>query len=72
MFSIHAYDQQPGISRQHLAQLMEMMKDGRIKPAIFAKLPLGMAADAHELIDNSAVMGKIILQPARTEPLYPT
>ena len=70
MFSIHAYDDQPDISQKHLFHLMEMLKEGRIKPAIHAELPLGMAVEAHRLIDNGAVMGKIILQPARTKPHY--
>jgi NADPH2:quinone reductase len=70
MFSIHAYDERPDVSGQHLAHLMEMIMDGRIKPAIFAELPLDMAAEAHRLIDDGAVMGKILLQPARTEPRY--
>ena len=70
MFSIHAYDERPDVSGQHLAHLMEMIKEGQIKPAIFAKLPLEMAAEAHRLIDDGAVMGKILLQPARTEALY--
>ena len=72
MFSINSYDQRADLSRQHLAHLMEMIKDGRIKPEIFAELPLGMAAQAHRLIDEGAVMGKILLQPARTEPRYAT
>ena len=72
MFSIHAYDQRPDLSGQHLSHLMEMIKEGRIKPAIFAELPLDMAAEAHRLIDEGAVMGKILLQPARTEPRYAT
>jgi NADPH:quinone reductase-like Zn-dependent oxidoreductase len=72
MFSIHAYDKRPDVSTQHLAHLMEMIKDGRIKPAIFAELPLVMAAEAHRLIDEGAVMGKILLQLARTEPRYAT
>jgi len=70
MFSIHAYDERPDVSGQHLTHLMEMMKEGQIKPAIFAELPLEMAVEAHRLIDDGAVMGKILLQPGRTEPRY--
>ena len=65
MFSIHAYDDRPDITGQDLALLMEMIEDGRIKPAIFAEFPLGMATEAHTLLDDGAVMGKILLQPAR-------
>ena len=70
MFSVHAYDHQPEVSGEHFAQLMAMIQDGQIKPSIFAELPLGMAAEAHKLIDDGVVTGKIILQPARTEPWY--
>ena len=70
MFSIHAYDEQPDVSGEHLTHLMEMIKERKIKPAIFAELPLGMAAEAHQHIDNGEVMGKIILQPARTKASY--
>ena len=49
---------------------MAMIQDGRIKPAIFAELPLSSAVEAHKLIDEGVVTGKIILQPARTEPWY--
>ena len=72
MFSIHAYDDRPDVTGQDLALLMEMIKDGRIKPAIFAEFPLGMAAQAHTLLDDGAPLGKILLQPERTEPRYAT
>ena len=70
MFSIHAYDDQPEVTGRDLAHLMDMIKDGTIKPAIFAEFPLGMAAEAHALLDGGAAMGKILLQPHRTEPRY--
>ena len=70
LFSVHAYDHQPEVSGEHFAQLMAMIQDGRIKPEIFAELPLDMAVKAHKLIDKGVVTGKIILQPARTEPWY--
>jgi NADPH2:quinone reductase len=72
MFSIHAYDNRSDVTGQDLALLMEMIKDGRIKPAIFAEFPLGMAAEAHTLLDAGAAIGKILLQPERKEPRYAT
>lgn len=72
MFSIHAYDDRPDITGQDLTLLMEMIEDGRIKQAIFAEFPLGMVAEAHALLDDGAAMGKILLQPERTEPRYAT
>jgi NADPH2:quinone reductase len=70
LFSVHAYDHQPEVSVEHFTKLMAMILDGRIKPAIFAELPLDMAIEAHKLIDEGVVTGKIILQPGRTEPWY--
>ncbi|MDH3739411.1 MAG: zinc-binding dehydrogenase, partial [Alphaproteobacteria bacterium] len=70
MFSIHAYDGRPDVTGQDLALLMEMIKSGQIKPAIFAEFPLAMAAEAHTLLDDGAAMGKILLQPERTEPRH--
>ncbi len=67
MFSIHAYDHQPDASANHLTTLMDMIKAGQIKPAILAELPMEMAVEAHRLIDEAAVMGKILLQPDRSE-----
>ena len=72
MFSIHAYDDQPDVTGQDMALLMEMINGGRIKPAVFAEFPLGMAAEAHALLDDGASMGKVLLQPERTEPRYAT
>ncbi|NKB50227.1 MAG: zinc-binding dehydrogenase [Alphaproteobacteria bacterium] len=72
MFSIHAYDDQPEVTGQDLARLMKMIKDGAIKPAIHAEFPLGMAAEAHTLLDGGTAMGKILLQPERTEPHFAT
>lgn len=63
MFSIHSYDERPDDSARDLAMLMEMIGEGRIKPAIFATLPLEAAEEAHVQIRDGKVLGKIILQP---------
>jgi putative PIG3 family NAD(P)H quinone oxidoreductase len=39
-----------------------MLEDGRIKPVIYAVLPLKEAYRAHELIENRAHIGKIVLE----------
>ena len=67
MFSIHAYDNQPHTSAKHIENLMKMFKSGDLKPVIHAELPLEMAVEAHQLIDEAAVMGKILLQPDRKD-----
>lgn len=63
MFSIHSYDERPGDTARDLAMLMAMIADGRIKPAIFATLPLEAAEEAHVQLQDGKVLGKIILQP---------
>jgi NADPH2:quinone reductase len=70
MFSIHSYDAQPEASRENVSKILEMMKIGEIRPAVCAELPLGMAAEAHRLLDDGASTGNMVLQPARTEPWY--
>ena len=39
-----------------------MLEDGRIKPVIHAVLPLKKVNHAHELIENRAHIGKIVLE----------
>jgi putative PIG3 family NAD(P)H quinone oxidoreductase len=39
-----------------------MLEDGRIKPVIYAVLPLKEAYRAHELMENRAHIGKIVLE----------
>lgn len=72
MFSIHSYDERPDVAGQDLALLMDMIKQGRIKPAIYAEFPLGDAAEAHRLLDAGTALGKILLQPERSEPRVAT
>lgn len=44
-----------------LGALIDLLAQGRIKPIIAARLPLGEVAQAHRDIEASAVSGKIIL-----------
>jgi NADPH2:quinone reductase len=46
---------------EDLSLLFDMLKQGKIKPIIAAKMPLNQAAQAHELIANGSVKGKIVL-----------
>lgn len=70
MFSIHSYDDQPELTEKNVEILLKMIEDFRIRPMIYAELPLNMASEAHRLLESGDVMGKIVLQPDRTEPLY--
>lgn len=49
--------------REDLTILLQMLKDERIQPHIGAIIPLNEAARAHELLEASAISGKIVLVP---------
>jgi len=40
-----------------------MLDDGRLLPVVHARLPLGRAGEAHELLDSGQVFGKVLLVP---------
>lgn len=40
-----------------------MLTDGRLRPVVHARLPLGRAGDAHRLLDSGEVFGKVLLVP---------
>lgn len=50
--------------RDTLAHLFALLQEGQITPIIGAKLPLDAAAQAHEMLENGAVSGKIVLYTA--------
>jgi NADPH2:quinone reductase len=62
-FSIHYLDHMPEPRRAGMRALLDMLAKGQLKPRIGARLKLADAAKAHELMESSAVMGKLILQP---------
>lgn len=46
---------------EDLVLLLDLLKQGKIKPIIGAKMPLDDAAKAHELLASGSVKGKIVL-----------
>ena len=46
---------------EDLSLLFDMLKQGKIKPLIAAKIPLNQAAQAHELLTSGSIKGKIVL-----------
>jgi NADPH:quinone reductase-like Zn-dependent oxidoreductase len=56
-------DARPDWYREDLSTLMTLLADGKVRPQIAERLPLADAAKAHQLLDDSAVMGKIVLVP---------
>ena len=46
---------------EDLTLLLNLLKQGKIKPIVAAKMPLNEAAKAHELLAGGSVRGKIVL-----------
>ena len=42
---------------------LKLAIEGKIRPVIGKKLPLKDAAEGHRLVENKAVIGKVILEP---------
>jgi NADPH2:quinone reductase len=53
----------PAWFRQDLTALFELLQEKRIKPLIAQKFPLAEARQAHELLGQGGVTGKIVLVP---------
>jgi NADPH:quinone reductase len=53
----------PGNSTADVDSTLEAAQSGSLKITIDRVLPLESAAEAHELVENTAVLGKIILDP---------
>jgi NADPH:quinone reductase len=48
---------------QYTHAVFEMLVSGQLKPHIAEKLPLADAAQAHRMLENRQVMGKLLLIP---------
>jgi NADPH:quinone reductase-like Zn-dependent oxidoreductase len=55
----------PGWFRHDLLTLLDLLKQGQIKPLIAQRLPLQEARRAHEMLGKGGVLGKIVLLPNR-------
>jgi NADPH2:quinone reductase len=53
----------PAWFRQDLLTLLDLLKEGQIKPLIAQRLPLQEARRAHEMLGEGGVLGKIVLLP---------
>jgi NADPH:quinone reductase len=51
----------PDLDREHGAELARLTEAGFIRPIVGARLPLERAAEALELIDSRAALGKVVL-----------
>jgi len=46
---------------EDLILLLNLLKQGKIKPIVAARMPLNQAAQAHYLLAGGSVKGKIVL-----------
>jgi NADPH2:quinone reductase len=53
----------PAWFRHDVLTLLELLKQGRIRPLIAQRLPLEEARRAHEMLGGGGVLGKIVLLP---------
>lgn len=63
VFSMHTFDGNPEPRRKATAELLRMLGDGAIRPAIHERVPLAEAARAHAFLESGKVMGKLLLKP---------
>jgi NADPH2:quinone reductase len=53
----------PAWFREDLQRLLVLLGDGRIRPVVAERLPLADARRAHEMLEQSASVGKLVLVP---------
>jgi NADPH2:quinone reductase len=62
-FTMHSFDHDPAGRQRVAARTIELFANGRVRPPIDRRLPLAEARRAHELLDQRAVLGKLLLKP---------
>ena len=62
-FTIHTWDDLVEERRAGMRTLIDMLAAGKLHPRIYSRLPLAEAKRAHDMLENGAVLGKLLLQP---------
>ena len=62
-FTIHTWDDLVEERRAGMCTLIDMLAAGKLHPRIYSRLPLAEAKRAHDMLENGAVLGKLLLQP---------
>ena len=62
-FTMHTLDGMPERRKSATQELVQLLAERRIRPAIFERLPLTEARRAHELLESGKVLGKLIMKP---------
>ncbi|MDF2463334.1 MAG: Alcohol dehydrogenase zinc-binding domain protein [Ramlibacter sp.] len=61
----------PDLFRQDLLALLDLLRQGKIKPLVAARFPLAQARQAQELLAEGGVVGKIVLMCEASGPAEP-
>lgn len=62
-FSMHVFDSEPERRREATNAVLALLLEKKIAPRIAAKMDLGQAKAAHELLESKRASGKILLHP---------
>lgn len=62
-FNMHAYDGLRDARRALLAQPLQWMAQGRLKPVIASCMPLSDIVQAHVMLDRADFAGKLVMRP---------
>ncbi len=62
-FTMHTTDDKPERRAESMNYLIAKLADGAIRPLIHGRLPLAEAWRAHEMLEASEVIGKLLLKP---------
>ena len=62
-FTMHTLDEMPALRAASMADLIDKLRGGAIRPLIHGRLHLSEARKAHELIEARQVIGKLLLKP---------
>jgi NADPH:quinone reductase-like Zn-dependent oxidoreductase len=62
-FLVGGGPREPNGYREDFLALLELLRAGKIHPVVTERLPLSDARRAHELLESSAAVGKLVLVP---------
>jgi NADPH:quinone reductase len=63
IFSMHLLDKDREARRTATGELIALLPSGKIAPVVTTRLPLSEAAEAHKMIEERRVLGKVVLKP---------
>ena len=52
-----------GASKAHIAQVLDLILDGKLEPVISHRVPLSDAKDAYHLVRDRESIGRVVLVP---------